>query len=126
MPGPFAGAQHNLPYPQVPQFPSATSAYYPSQNSWYLGSEIPPLHPQPVPQGMGKVPGYDPRGDAQAITNATKGRSLDKKEKEMSAFLFHRSGNISTDSDFTYSHPDYRAAFSAPDGRACGALSGFD
>lgn len=30
-----------------------------------------------------KVPEYDPRGDAQEITNATKGRILDKKEKEI-------------------------------------------
>jgi annexin A7/11 len=88
MPGPFAGAQQNFPYPQAPQYPSATQAYYPSQNQWYLGSELPPIHSQPVPHGMLKVPGYDPKGDAQAITNATKGRSLDKKEKEMRAFPF--------------------------------------
>ena len=50
---------------------------------WCLGAEISPLHSQSVPQSIMKVLGYDLKGDAQAITNATKGQTLEKKAKEI-------------------------------------------
>jgi annexin A7/11 len=87
MPDPYAGTQQSFAYSPVPSFPSASQPIYPSHHQWYLGTEVPPLHLPQVPQGVLKVPGYDPKGDAQTITTATKGRTLDKKEKEMRAYL---------------------------------------
>ena len=85
MPEPFQGPPQNPAYPPMAQSPPALPPYLPSYTQWYLGAEISPLHTQRVPQGMMKVPGYDSKGDAQAITNATQRRTLDKKAKEIRA-----------------------------------------
>ena len=82
--GPYAGPPHSFSgFPSPPPL----QPYSNMLSEWYLGIEIPPLHSKWTVQGFVKVLGYDPKADAEAVTNATKGRMLDKKEKELCAYF---------------------------------------
>ena len=84
MRGSYAGPPHSFSgFPSPPPL----QPYSNMLSEWYLGIEIPPLHSKRTVQGFVKVLGYDPKADAEAVTNATKGRTLDKKEKELCAYF---------------------------------------
>lgn len=85
MPGSYAGPPHSFAGSLAPPPQDTLQPYSNMHNELYLGVEIPPLHLKRTVQGSVKVLGYDPKADAQAVTNATKGRTLDKKEKELCA-----------------------------------------
>ena len=83
MPEPFQGLPRSPAHSPMAQSPPVSPPCLPNYTQWYLGAEISPLHSQSVHQGIMKVPGYEPKEDAQAITNATKGRTLEKNAKEI-------------------------------------------
>ena len=67
MPEPFQSLPRSPAYSSMAP---VSSPYLPNYTQWYLGAEISPLHSQSVRQGVMKVPGYDPKGYAQAIKGA--------------------------------------------------------
>jgi len=99
MPEPFQGLPRSPAHSPMAQSPPPC---LPNYTQWYLGAEISPLHSQSVHQGIMKVPGYDPKGYAQAITNAAdtreeserNGRGLDTDMASAVVIHAHSTADI--------------------------------